>query len=75
MKKKPKKPPKSNLLRWATLTGYSFQLGITIYLFVRLGRWLDATYETDRLFTLLGVLLGLFLSLYILLKQLKKLNL
>ena len=48
--------------------------GITIYGSVRLGQWLDFTYQTDRTWTLICVLLGLFVSVTILLQQLKTLN-
>ena len=73
MKKNPKKPHK-NPFRWLALSGFGTQLGITIYVFIRLGQWLDRTYNTDRTFTLVCVLVGLFVSLIILLQQLKKLN-
>ena len=74
MKKNPKKPHKLNSLRWLALTGYAAQLGITIYASVRLGQWLDRTYQTDRIWTLVCVLLGLFVSITILLQQLKTIN-
>ena len=74
MKKNPKKPRKSNVFRWLALTGYAAQLGFTIYIFVRLGQWFDQTYQTDRTWTLVCVLLGLFVSITILLQQLKTLN-
>ena len=72
--KNPKKPRKPNSLRWLALSGFGIQLGITIYVFIRLGQWLDRTYNTDRTFTLVCVLVGLFVSLIILMHQLKKLN-
>jgi len=74
MKKNPKYPHKPSALRWLTLTGYAAQLGITIYGSVRLGQWLDRTYLTDRTWTLICVLAGLFVSITILLQQLKSLN-
>lgn len=74
MKKIPKKPHKPNAFRWLALTGYAAQLGITIYGSVRLGQWLDRTYQTDRTWTLICVLAGLSVSITILLQQLKTLN-
>ena len=74
MKKNPKKPHKPNHFRWLALSGFGIQLGITIYVFIRFGQWLDRTYNVDRTFTLVCVLVGLFVSLIILLQQLKKLN-
>ena len=74
MKRNLKKPHKPNVFRWLALTGYAAQLGITIYASVSLGQWLDRTYQTDRILTLVCVLLGLFVSIAILLQQLKALN-
>ena len=74
MKKNPKKPHKQNVFRWLALTGYVVQLGVTIYCSARLGQWIDLTYQTDRIWTLIFVLLGLFVSIIILLQQLKTLN-
>lgn len=71
MKKNLKKPHKPNVFRWLALTGYAAQLGVTIYASARLGQWLDFTYQTDRTCTLICVLLGLFVSITILLQQLK----
>jgi len=73
MKKNPKKPHKTHF-RWLALSGFGIQLGITIYVFIRLGQWLDRTYNTDRTLTLVSVLVGLFVSLIILMHQLKKMN-
>ena len=61
----PKKPHKRKTLHWLILTGYAAQLGVTIYASARLGRYLDLTYQTDRAWTLICVLLGLFVSISI----------
>ena len=74
MKKNLKKLRKPNVFRWLALTGYAAQLGVTIYASARLGQWLDFNYQTDRTWTLICVLLGLFVSITILLQQLKTLN-
>ena len=74
--KKPKKKPPKPLVRWAMFTGYGFQLGLTLYLAARLGKWLDEMYtEGDNTYTLLCVLIGLFLSIYVLIKQINRMNL
>ena len=39
-----------------------------------LGTWLDDRYGYDKLFTAIGVLLGVGLSLYVVLIQLKRIN-
>ncbi len=74
MKKNLKKPLKGNPLRWLALLGFGAQLGLTIYLSIRLGQWLDHYYNTARILTLVSVLLGLLVSIVVLLRQLKKLN-
>ncbi|OMP32185.1 MULTISPECIES: AtpZ/AtpI family protein [Mangrovimonas] len=72
--KTPKKP-KNQLKNLAALSGVAFQMGITIYLFVMLGKWLDTKYtDGGKLFLIVGTLLGVGISLYVVLKQINKLN-
>jgi hypothetical protein len=69
--KKQKKRPNKFLV----LTGISFQMGITIYIMVHIGKWLDTTYPRDfKLFTLIFTLFGVGISLYAINKQLQKIN-
>lgn len=66
-----KKPLKNFLIH----TGVAFQMGATIYLFVLLGKWLDANYnDGNKMYKIIGALSGVAISLYIVLKQLRKLN-
>ncbi len=75
MEKPQKKPHKPPLARWAMFTGYGLQLGLTLYLSARLGRWLDDTYASgDNTYTLISVMAGLFLSIYVLIRQLNRIN-
>ncbi len=65
------KPLKNALV----LTGVAFQMGATIYLFVLLGKWLDAKYnQGDKLYIIICTLFGVASSLYLVIQQLKKLN-
>ncbi len=67
----PKKPLKNALL----LTGVAFQMGATIYLFVSLGKWLDEHYNgSNKGYVILTTLLGVGISLYLIVKQLNKIN-
>ncbi|MFH4969211.1 AtpZ/AtpI family protein [Gaetbulibacter sp. M240] len=67
--------PKKPLKNFAILTGAGLQMGVTIYLFVRLGKWLDQTYNAGgKLFLVAMTLLGVAISLYALVKQLNRLN-
>ncbi len=69
------KPPKKPLNKYLVLTGISFQMGITIYLFIYFGKKLDLNYSNGgKLFTIIFTLLGLAISLYNLLRQLNKIN-
>ncbi len=61
--------------KWLILTGIPFQMGITIYLFYRLGGWLDQKWSVpDQWVTKISTLIGIFLSLYQVIKQVNKLN-
>ena len=67
----PKKPLKNAVI----LTGIAFQMGITIYLFIMLGKWLDSKFSNGgKLYLILGTLFGVAISLYVVLQQLKKFN-
>ena len=71
MNKKPKRP----LNRFIALTGVAIQMGVTIYLFVILGRWLDAKYnDGEKLFIIITTLLGMVVAIYAVLAQLKRLD-
>lgn len=55
--------------------GIGIQMGVTIYLFVLLGKWLDAEFnDGKKLFIIITTLLGLAASLYAVIKQLNKFN-
>lgn len=67
--------PKDQLKKALILTGVGLQMGITIYLFVLLGKWLDSKYNNgDKLFVIFGTLLGVAVSLYVIVQQLNRLN-
>lgn len=72
-RKKPKK--KNQLSKYISLSGYGIQMGATIFLFSLGGKKLDAHYQTEKgWFTIAAVLLGVAVSMYVLLKQLNRLN-
>ncbi len=65
----------NQLKRFAILTGIAFEMGAIIFLFAYIGEKLDAYYElTEKWFTILFVLLGVATSLYMVIKQLNKIN-
>ena len=66
-----KKPLKNALI----LTGVAFQMGVTIYLFIMLGKWLDNTYNNgNKLYVIVATLVGVGVSLYLVVKQLNRIN-
>tara|TARA_B110000503_G_scaffold56449_1_gene90461 strand:- start:12 stop:236 length:225 start_codon:yes stop_codon:yes gene_type:complete len=70
-----KKPQKKPLNKAFQLTGITAQMGVTIYLFVMLGEWLDAAYNSNKKgFVIVTTLVGVAVSLYLVLKQTNKLN-
>lgn len=74
-KEKKNPNPKKPLKNFAILTGVGLQMGITIYLFVQLGKWLDTRYsDGGKLFLVIMTLLGVAISLYALIKQLNRIN-
>lgn len=69
------KDQKKQLKQIAALTGIAIQMGVTIYLFVLLGKWLDSKYNgASKTFLIISTLTGVAVSLYTVLKQIKKLN-
>lgn len=75
-KKNQEKPKKDSQLKNAIqLSGIGIQMGVIIYVFVLLGKWLDTTYNNgDKLFIIITTLLGVAVSLYVVLKQLKRIH-
>jgi len=66
-----KKQPNKFLI----LSGAGLQMGITIYLFSYLGKWLDVKYPNENDWFNKGfVLFAVFTSMYLLIKQVNKLN-
>jgi len=67
----PNKPLKNALV----LTGVAIQMGVTIYLFVLLGKWLDTTYNDGKsMYVAFSTIAGVGVSLYAVVKQLNRLN-
>lgn len=72
---KDQKKPKKQLKNVAVLMGIGLQMGVTIYLFVLLGKWLDTTYnQGDKLYIIIMTLLGVAISLYATLKQINRIK-
>lgn len=73
----PKRPEKGKnpFRQAAVLSGIAVEMGVIIYLAAQAGIWLDSHYQTEkRLFTAISTILGVGISLWVVLKQLKRLN-
>ncbi len=66
---------KKGLKNWAIFSGIAIQMGVTIGLGAFVGVKLDESYPNKySAFTIIFSLLGVFISLYALIKQLQHLN-
>lgn len=75
MPKLPDKKEKSPLRHAAELSGIAIEMGVIIYLAAQAGIWLDTHYQTEKkLFTAICTILGVGIALWVVLKQLKRLN-
>lgn len=69
------KKPGKQLKNLAILSGIAIQMGVTIYLFVVLGKWLDTKFnQGDKLFVIITTLLGVAISLYMVIKQVNRIK-
>ncbi len=69
------KKPKKQLKNYLQFTGLAFQMGITFYAAAYFGKKLDAHYKLDKNYiTLSFIIIGMVLSLYLIIKQLNRLN-
>ena len=71
------KPPKkkSPLKNAAILTGIGFEMGAIIYLSVQGGKWLDTENQNEKnIFTVIATLLGVAISIWLVLQQLKRIK-
>ncbi len=65
----------NGIKRWAILSGIGIQMGVIIYLFVKLGQWLDGKYsDGGKTFLIICTLVGVGASLFLVIKQTNKLN-
>ena len=59
----------------AILSGIAIQMGVTIYLFVLLGKWLDTKFnDGEKLYIIIMTLLGVAISLYAVIKQVNRIK-
>lgn len=70
------KPRKNNNLKnVAILSGIAFEMGAIIFLAAKGGIWLDDHYHNEkRIFTAIATLLGVAISIWLVLRQLKRIK-
>ncbi|AWX44574.1 hypothetical protein HME9304_01577 [Flagellimonas maritima] len=57
------------------LSGIAFEMGAIIFLAVKGGNWLDTHYENEKnIFTVIATLLGVAISIWVVLQQLKRIK-
>ncbi|MBL7471778.1 AtpZ/AtpI family protein [Robertkochia sediminum] len=70
-----KEDPKNPLKNFAIFSGIAIQMGVTIFLFAWLGRWLDDTYnDGEKLFLIISTLFGVAMAIYVVIKQLNQMQ-
>lgn len=71
----PKKYQKNQFPKYLSLMGVAAQMGITIYLGAFFGKKLDEKYPNEKnYFTIFLTLFSVFIAVYIIIKQLKRIN-
>lgn len=70
----PLHPQKKQPNRWLSLLGMGLQMGLTIFIFIKLGKWADNHYKLEKWGTILGTFLGLIVAFYWVNRQLQNLN-
>lgn len=66
---------KKPINKWLALINIPFQMGIIIVAFAFLGQWLDEKYPNPKnIYTIVITLIGVFVALYNVLKQVKDIN-
>ncbi|MEN1786277.1 MAG: AtpZ/AtpI family protein [Bacteroidota bacterium] len=72
-----KSPKKSNkgFKNGLALTGIALEMGVIIFLSAKGGRWLDSHFQTNKNYwTVFLTLFGVAISIWLVLRQLKRLN-
>ena len=71
---KNKLPTKKQPNPYLIFIGLVFQMGLIIFCFAHIGKYLDESYQYEIFFTAISTILGVIISFYILIKQIKRIN-
>ncbi|MEJ6798973.1 MAG: AtpZ/AtpI family protein [Crocinitomicaceae bacterium] len=61
--------PSSPMKKYARFSGIVIQMGVIIGLFSWLGTYIDETYKTENIWTIILALSGVFLAMYVVIKE------
>lgn len=68
-------PKKKQRNKWLALINIPIQMGVVIYLFAKVGDWLDVKYSnTHHIYVKVLTIIGVGLAFYNLNRQLKEIN-
>jgi len=75
MKQQKPHKPKNNFKNFAVLSGIAFEMGAIIFLAAKGGIWLDEYFQNDKkIYTAIATLVGVAISIWLVLHQLKRLK-
>ena len=67
--------PKKNYNKWLALINIPIQMGIIIFIFNKIGVWLDANYTNEKVYYYkIFTMLGVFISLYNVYRQVNQIG-
>jgi len=69
------KPKKALFNKWIQLINIPFQMGLIIFVFFYLGKYIDGFFEFEKnQITIVSSLIGVAISMYVVFAQLKKIK-
>tara|TARA_B100000614_G_C14562695_1_gene497748 strand:+ start:5116 stop:5313 length:198 start_codon:yes stop_codon:yes gene_type:complete len=57
---------------WLKFSGIGIEMAVTVIIFLYLGKWLGSKFNHEQIGILIGIFLGLFGSIYNLIKQINE---
>ncbi|WP_309607922.1 AtpZ/AtpI family protein [Flavobacterium sp.] len=67
--------PKKNYNKWLALINIPIQMGVIIFVFNKIGVWLDSNYTNEKVYYYkIFTILGVFISLYNVYRQVNQIN-
>lgn len=57
---------------WLKLSGIGIEMAVTVIIFLYLGKWVGNKFNHEQIGILIGIFLGLFGSIYNLIKQINE---